>query len=182
MRTADTTNCGLFFVTRTTTKVKKSKAPLIIIIILLLIVAIGVVVYIINGSGLFGGRNNSQSSGDATGGISNTTSSSGNNDNYGNNELFTPDKTKYEPSATIRIAVKDVTQTMLDNRAFIGIYKVGAANEDYMTYVYFENTGSSTVELTAPEEEGYYELRMYGEDFNYDSTHLQTVLFTVGNT
>jgi len=159
---------------------KKSKAPVFIgifaVVIVAAVVAAGVFT---NGFGLLGGGNGNNS-GDPTGSNSNPTSTNSGSENQ-DNKPFTPDKTKYAPGDTIRVTVKNVTQDMVDNGACIGIYKAGAGNDDYIDFAFVSNTGSSTVELNAPDEDGNYELRLFKSDNREASNIIHTTSITVGN-
>lgn len=120
---------------------KKSKAPLAIVV-LVLVALIGVGIFT-KGFGLFGGIG--KSNGKA-------------------NENFAPDKTAYEANDVMRVTVKGITQEMVDNGAFIGIYAAGAKNADYWGYDYVYEVGSSVMEIVAPGEDGSYELRLFSVD------------------
>jgi|GEM_PF-3101697 len=149
-------------------KKKKSKAPLVIVIVVV-IAALAAAAVFTNGFGLLGDGGGSPAS--LLGGIGKAS--------------FTADKTNYAPGGAIRVSVKGVTQEMLDNGAFVGIYGAGAANNDSIDSANFDQTGSSTVTITAPEEDGNYELRMFkvysGEASELTSALLNTVSFTVGS-
>jgi len=154
----------------------KSKAPLAIaaVVVVAAIAAAGILT---KGFGLFGGKSDPD-----PGSPAGTTA--GGSEKPGSAPLA-PDKTNYAPGETIRASVSGITQEMLDNGVFVGLYPAGAAHDEYLDYVYFEKTGSSMVELYAPEEDGNYELRMFGEDSG-DPAALAAALmhiasFTVGN-
>jgi len=81
--------------------------------------------------------------------------------------------------------VKGVTEDMLDSGAFIGVYEKGAQHNDFYDTVFLEKSGSSTVEIEAPYEDGNYELRMFkeysGETAELNAALLHKISFTVGN-
>ena len=79
------------------------------------------------------------------------------------------DRTTYGQGDTIKVAYSGVTAEMEAARAWIGLAKAGAAAADYYgsgTWQYVKQ-GSGTVEITAPKENGSFEVRFYqGYDAN----------------
>lgn len=89
------------------------------------------------------------------------------------------DQTSYSEGKTITITVSGVTQQMLDDGAYVALYQPGAADEDYLYYMYPETTGTSTLELAAPEI-GSYEMRFYDIDSEtYEPVRAASVPFSV---
>ena len=54
---------------------------------------------------------------------------------------------------------------------WIGLFKVGAAEKSYITYLYLQGKTSGSLEFAAPEEPGSYEFRMWGREY---TKHLTT--------
>jgi len=90
------------------------------------------------------------------------------------------DKETYAAGEKITIAVSGVTEQMVNDRAFVSIYKAGAAHDEYGQFDYLP-LGAGILLLDAPEEHGAYEMRIYSEDFEYrDETLVAKVPFTIG--
>jgi hypothetical protein len=71
---------------------------------------------------------------------------------------------------------------MAKDRAFMAIYKQGAAHGDWGRYAYAKE-GNGYVNLIAPNENGAYELRLYSKDGEYtDATFVIKTTFTVGSS
>ncbi|MCL2756481.1 MAG: zinc ribbon domain-containing protein [Coriobacteriia bacterium] len=91
-----------------------------------------------------------------------------------NNEL-------YELGSQINVTIKNVPERMSRDRAFVSIYKAGAAHDAWEDYrsVY---TGENDLVFDVPKG-GSYEMRLYCRDGQYDdSTMLKSVAFVVGGT
>jgi hypothetical protein len=78
-------------------------------------------------------------------------------------------KESYLPGEEISISVSNVTRKMVGMRAFVAIYRAGAAHSEYGNYGY-PQFGDTQLPLSAPEEIGDYEVRMYSRDGQYDDT------------
>jgi hypothetical protein len=91
------------------------------------------------------------------------------------------DKAIYAPGEKVTVTTSGITQQMVDNDAFVAVYEAGAAHEEWGAYAYLD-IGSNVLDLTAPDEEGAYEVRLYNKDNEYtDETFVMKVSFTVGN-
>jgi predicted small secreted protein len=136
-----------------------------------------------------GGNSNTPSGGgNSTNSPSNSSTPSGNGgDNSGGNTdkpsgaSITPDKTNYALGETIKITLNDVTQEMLDKHAVVCIFKAEAAYDQSLAYSPIEKIGSSTIEISARQEEGNYELRLFNTSARNEETLIQMVPITVGN-
>ena len=136
-----------------------------------------------------GGNNNTPSGGgNSTNPPANSSTPSGNGgDNSGGNTdkpsgaSITPDKTNYALGETIKITLNDVTQEMLDKHAVVCIFKAEAAYDQSLAYSPIEKIGSSKVEISARQEEGKYELRLFNTSARNEETLIQMVPITVGN-
>jgi hypothetical protein len=90
-------------------------------------------------------------------------------------------KTVYAPGERIVINVSGITQQMVDDEAFVSIYKAGAAHSAWGSYFYVK-AGESQGELKAPDANGSYEMRLYRKNREYtDATFVTKVAFKVGN-
>lgn len=89
------------------------------------------------------------------------------------------DKASYEPNSEIIAAVSGITQQMVDDQAYVSIYRAGAAHSEYMSW-HRPEAGSSQLGFTAPSELGAYEMRLYRKDYDYtDDSFVMSVPFTV---
>lgn len=85
----------------------------------------------------------------------------------------------YRTGQTIAVTVTGITREMEQAEAFVAIYAKGARHEEYGTYQYVR-AGSSVVELTAPNQNGEFEMRLYGINHNYsDDSFVVSVPFTL---
>lgn len=73
------------------------------------------------------------------------------------NHFISLDKTVYNPNEAIVVTVNGITQQMVDDDAYISIYKKGAAHNQYMSWSR-PDAGSSQLNFTAPSELGSYEM------------------------
>lgn len=90
-------------------------------------------------------------------------------------------KTVYAPGERIIVNVSGITQQMVDDSAFVSVYKAGDAHSEWGEYFYAE-AGESQGALMAPEEKGFYEVRLYRKDHEYtDETFVMKVAFSVGD-
>lgn len=90
-------------------------------------------------------------------------------------------KTVYAAGERIVVNVSGITQQMVDDEAFVSIYKAGATHNEWGEYFYVE-VGESQGELRAPDEKGSYEMRLYRKDHEYtDDTFVMKVAFQVGD-
>ena len=88
-------------------------------------------------------------------------------------------KTTYAPNEEIVVYVDGITEQMVEDEAYISIYKKGAAHNQYMNWDRPE-VGSSELVLDAPSEGGSYEVRLYRKDHEYtDETFVVSVSFEV---
>jgi hypothetical protein len=71
---------------------------------------------------------------------------------------ITIEKSKYAPDDEITVKVAGVPQAMLDDGAFVGIYRSEDAGDEYISSEYIQDAG---VKLRAPSEDGEYEVRGY---------------------
>lgn len=89
------------------------------------------------------------------------------------------DKANYSPNEKILVTVKGITQQMVDDEAYVSIYKTGAGHDQYMDWQR-PDTGDSELEFEAPPEPGSYEMRLYNKDHEYtDETFVMSVPFKV---
>jgi len=96
------------------------------------------------------------------------------------------DKSAYSPSSAIIVTVTGVTPQMVDDKAFVAIYKAGAPNAQYEpgTYQYPKNN-PSVLFFAAPLAQGSYEMRLFSQDFDTrpvtaDEVFVTKAGFTVG--
>jgi len=90
------------------------------------------------------------------------------------------DKSSYDPSSQIVVTTKNISGLMQQERAFLAVYKAGAAHRDWGAYQY-PTAGYSQMTFTAPADRGSYEMRLYRRDGQYDdSTLVKTKPFCVG--
>lgn len=95
------------------------------------------------------------------------------------NSFISLDKTVYTPNEEIIVTVSGITQQMVDDEAYISIYKAGTSHDAYMSWDRPE-VGSSQLKFEAPSELGSYEMRLYNKDHEYtDETFVMSVPFTV---
>ncbi len=88
-------------------------------------------------------------------------------------------KTTYAPNEEIVVYVDGITEQMVEDEAYVSIYKKGAAHNQYMNWDRPE-AGSSELVLDAPSEGGSYEVRLYRKDHEYtDDTFVVSVSFVV---
>lgn len=89
------------------------------------------------------------------------------------------DKGVYTPNEEIIVSVSGITQQMVDDEAYVSIYKAGSSHDAYMSWSR-PDTGSSQLTFEAPAEPGSYEMRLYNKDHEYtDETFVMSVPFTV---
>lgn len=89
------------------------------------------------------------------------------------------DKAVYSPNEKIIVTVDGITQQMVDDEAYVSIYKEGAEHEDYMDWNR-PDVGTSQMEFDAPADPGSYEMRLYRKDHEYtDETFVMSVPFKV---
>jgi len=85
----------------------------------------------------------------------------------------------YAPGETIVIATTGITKRMVQDKAFVAIYKAGAVHGEPGTYAY-PKEGDEQMQLAAPQEAGAYEIRLYKKDGEYTSaSFLSKVPFDV---
>jgi predicted amidophosphoribosyltransferase len=89
------------------------------------------------------------------------------------------DKERYDEDGEILVSIKGISQKMIENNAFIAIYRANSDHNAYMDYKY-PPPADSTMNFVTPEN-GEYEMRLYSADGNYsDETFVTSVPFTVG--
>lgn len=89
------------------------------------------------------------------------------------------DKSIYTPNEEMTVTVSGITQQMVEDEAYVSIYKAGSSHDAYMSWSYLEE-GSSQLTFEAPAEPGSYEMRLYNKDHEYtDETFVMSVPFTV---
>ena len=74
----------------------------------------------------------------------------------------------YAPGEAIVVATTGITKRMVQDKAFVAIYKAGSAHGEPGTYAYPQE-GDGQVQLAAPQEAGAYEIRLYKKDGEYTS-------------
>jgi len=74
----------------------------------------------------------------------------------------------YAPGEAIVVATNGITKRMVQDKAFVAIYKAGSAHGEPGTYAYPQE-GDGQVQLAAPKEAGAYEIRLYKKDGEYTS-------------
>ncbi|MCL1789643.1 MAG: N-acetylmuramoyl-L-alanine amidase [Oscillospiraceae bacterium] len=91
------------------------------------------------------------------------------------------DKTDCDAGERMTVTLGGITEQMLEDRAFIAVCKQDDIYDDYINYETLQNVGHNTIKITAPDEMGFYEMRLYGKHDEYNSgTFLHSVPFTVG--
>jgi hypothetical protein len=89
------------------------------------------------------------------------------------------DKALYSPNERMIVTADGITQQMVDDEAYISIYKEGADHEAYMSWDR-PDVGSSELVFEAPAEPGSYEMRLYSKDHEYtDEVFVMSVPFKV---
>jgi len=87
----------------------------------------------------------------------------------------------YAGGEKIIVTTSGITAQMVSERAFVAIYKQGAAHSNWGDYDY-PKFGADQVDLKAPDEYGFYEIRLYKKDGEYtDETFVTKIAFAVGN-
>jgi len=88
-------------------------------------------------------------------------------------------KTTYAPNEEIIVNVSGITEQMVEDEAYVSIYKKGASHDQYMNWGRPE-VGTSELVLEAPSEGGSYEMRLYRKDHEYtDETFVMNIPFVV---
>lgn len=89
------------------------------------------------------------------------------------------EKSNYAPDEEITVKVNDVPRKMIDDGAFVGIYRSGAGGDEYISSEYIDD--EAEVKLRAPSEGGEYEVRGYTNgSVCTDSTLAASARFSVG--
>lgn len=89
------------------------------------------------------------------------------------------EKSAYQARQLISVTVTDITAEMEVAGAFVSIYKKGAKHDEWGTYQ-FVKAGNSVVELTAPNLNGEFEMRLYSINHNYtDESFVMSIPFTL---
>jgi len=85
----------------------------------------------------------------------------------------------YAPGEAIVVATNGITKRMVQDKAFVAIYKAGAVHGEPGAYAYPQE-GDGQVQLAAPREAGAYEIRLYRKDGEYTSaSFMSKVPFSV---
>jgi hypothetical protein len=92
--------------------------------------------------------------------------------------VITLDKTAYTAMEWITVSNSGITQTMLNSDAGVGLYRKGAKHDEGMGYHRFTSE-SGTTRINAPNENGAFEMRLYGSIVCNDDTFVMSVPFTV---
>jgi hypothetical protein len=95
------------------------------------------------------------------------------------------DSSTFEAGEAIRVTVTGITSEWVANGAFAAIYDLGAPYNSYSFYQVhnFTMPGSGSFELTAPANDGSFEVRLYrAGDVNIDHAFYDSVLFTTVST
>jgi len=88
-------------------------------------------------------------------------------------------KTTYTAFEEIKVSVSGITEQMVASKAFVGIYEKGAKHDEYGLWDYVSQ-GSSILTLTAYNQNGEYEMRLYTfRDILNDDTFVMSVPFTI---
>ena len=88
-------------------------------------------------------------------------------------------KTAYTAFEEIKVSVSGITEQMVTSKAFVGIYKKGAKHDEYGLWDYVKQ-GSSTLNLTAYNQNGEFEMRLYTfRDILNDDTFVMSIPFTI---
>ena len=88
-------------------------------------------------------------------------------------------KTAYTAFEEIKVSVSGITEQMVASKAFVGIYKKGAKHDEYGLWDYVKQD-SSTLTLTAYNQNGEFEMRLYTfRDILNDDTLVMSVPFTI---
>lgn len=89
------------------------------------------------------------------------------------------EKNAYLANKPISITVSDISEDMKKSNAFVAIYKKGAKHDEWGSWTYVQE-GNSVVELTAPNLNGEFEIRLYSINHNYtDQSFVMSVPFTL---
>lgn len=89
------------------------------------------------------------------------------------------DKKEYFVGDSIQATVSGISDQMLNDRAFIAVYKANARHEEYMYFSYPESS-AETLSIEVKLDPGQYEMRMYKKDAEYnDHTLAAKVPFNV---
>lgn len=92
---------------------------------------------------------------------------------------LTLNKSVYAPNENITVTITGVTDEMINAQAFASIYKAGAEHENYQEY-HYPQSFSDTLNFTAPNNVGDFEMRFYKQDYIYtDETFVLSVAFKV---
>ncbi len=87
-------------------------------------------------------------------------------------------KNNYDPGDDMILSVKGYHETMFDRVPFVGLYFVGAENDDYQEYYDISEDFEEDI-FFAPEVNGSYEIRLVFEDDEH-YTLISKQAFTVG--
>lgn len=85
----------------------------------------------------------------------------------------------YEPGQPIVVAYAGMPG---NERDWFSVAKAGSPDSTYVTYVYTKGDKSGEADLTAPSENGEYEIRAYFDDSTGDKTVRVRIPFRVGPT
>jgi len=68
-------------------------------------------------------------------------------------------KTQYAEGERVWVTVTGITQEMINNRSWVGVYTVGGAASAYWKWAYVKTVGTEIIPLDLPRELGTYEIR-----------------------
>ena len=90
-------------------------------------------------------------------------------------------KTQYAEGERVWVTVTGITQEMINNRSWVGVYTVGGAASAYWKWEYVKTVGTEIIPLDLPRELGTYEIRFVPQNaaapgHSAVSQTLQTVL------
>ena len=88
-------------------------------------------------------------------------------------------KTGYSPNEPILVTIAGITAKMAAQQAYVSIYVKGAPHDEYGQWQHVKQ-GANQIKLTAPDERGDYEMRLYRRDGYYlDEDFVTSIPFTV---
>jgi hypothetical protein len=92
---------------------------------------------------------------------------------------ITLDKSLYAPAEDIVVSVRGITAQMFRDLAYVGIYAVGAAHDEFSRWHYAAE-GDGELRFIAPADKGDYEIRLYAKAGEHtDENLVSKVAFTV---
>jgi hypothetical protein len=96
------------------------------------------------------------------------------------NQGIAINKSRFAPGEIIIVIVYGITPTMVNERAWVSPYQIGAGHNQWTNWSVLNRIGTQTVMVTAPRTPGAYEVRLYQDYMRWDdATFLGSVPFTV---